>query len=1118
MNNNISNKYSFYAFISYSRKNEKYAKWLQKKLESYRLPAVLQKQHTELPKKIKIFRDKTDIGVGGSVENALSRELSNSKKLIVICSPDSAKSEYVEYEIQSFLKLGRNTDDILPFIIEGKVDRLESDNCYTPTLNRLNLNGADAVKEGKNTAFIRLLSSLLEIKYDELKRREHIRFLRKCIIISILSFIFLTILSLFLWYIIPHTKQYENYITHWGIPVGINEIKKNPNYIPHSHYSITYQYNRPIKLIYEDIYGKISNEQNLQNDTFTTAEYFYEHLYNPFLSLKNWKLKNVICSINPQNSDEQKEIDSIKMQIVYDIIDENNCWQYFYYDSEGAIPKSLSPNILTDINIYYNDFPELMAGVFGDQNFDESIDKKLLLNNRYIYRHKVEYNQNGLEIKKLFYNNYNQPVTDENGILGFINIFNEQEQLLQQSYLYEDYNDNSSIVAYKKFTYTEDSHIQSIGYYKKDIFDSLEINTATNKNNLINNTALGYAYMEISRFFDAENNLNISYSFFNDKKEPVFEKSDNASNIQDCFNIQGELLKETLVKKDCIECLEYSYNSQLKCEEIKVYLNNKLSYKAKLFYNETGQKEKYELYDEDNNISDIYLYYYEKQKDGTLLITIETENLLIKNEYDKYGRHIMQGFDNGKQFFSVRIVYEGLNCSLCYYLDNNYYSPYLDFYARADFTYNSTGLLQNVLFRDEKGNKITHPLFGFAEYSAICSNSGILRHEDFKNENGQIVDSKLHNYACYDAELDINDKYRVSGKYILKDGKTLAPSKLHFEKVTTPFSSDLISQSDIIIQFSNAEGKIEYWNIYKSDGNKKYLAIYNRNSSDGYKINYASEDGLGKRTEYHNNSGDLANRPNQRYSIQNYSYYDNGDICVSFISADYKRVGQLYKNRNGKTYRHILYDEKSYTEFNNYDDQGRYTTFTKFDLNNNIIYSISLNYYDNDICTWNIKKYDKEGREINSIINYQGNIKINNEDGWAHKFEKYFDENKRTIFLNSNDEILFYKSKYIIKIDNIENESFAMQNNIHKDDIILVLGNFEYFSNGTASDFTNDPQNTIKQCIIYSQDTKTIKQFYSDYYGMSFNYEFPTDSEDTSYKYIKTIKSIYDNWRQDEKK
>lgn len=151
--------FRYYAFISYSRKNEKEAKWLQKKLESYRLPTVLQKQHSDLPEKLHIFRDKTDIGVGGTVKNALNRELSDSKKLIVICSPEAAKSEYVEYEVESFLKLGRHTNDIIPFVVSGEIKKDSPQNCFTPCLQELNLNAASVVDEGKSNAFVRLLSS-----------------------------------------------------------------------------------------------------------------------------------------------------------------------------------------------------------------------------------------------------------------------------------------------------------------------------------------------------------------------------------------------------------------------------------------------------------------------------------------------------------------------------------------------------------------------------------------------------------------------------------------------------------------------------------------------------------------------------------------------------------------------------------------------------------------------------------------------------------------------------------------------------------------------------------------------------------------------------------------------
>ena len=85
-------RYEYYAFISYSHKDEKWAQWLHQKLETYRLPNVIQKEHGgTLPKPpYKVFRDVTDLGVGALREN-LHKELEDSRFLIVICSPSSAK-------------------------------------------------------------------------------------------------------------------------------------------------------------------------------------------------------------------------------------------------------------------------------------------------------------------------------------------------------------------------------------------------------------------------------------------------------------------------------------------------------------------------------------------------------------------------------------------------------------------------------------------------------------------------------------------------------------------------------------------------------------------------------------------------------------------------------------------------------------------------------------------------------------------------------------------------------------------------------------------------------------------------------------------------------------------
>lgn len=59
-------RFQYYAFISYSHADEKWAKWLQKKLENYKLPNIIRKESDgRIPMHIRpVFRDQTDLGLG----------------------------------------------------------------------------------------------------------------------------------------------------------------------------------------------------------------------------------------------------------------------------------------------------------------------------------------------------------------------------------------------------------------------------------------------------------------------------------------------------------------------------------------------------------------------------------------------------------------------------------------------------------------------------------------------------------------------------------------------------------------------------------------------------------------------------------------------------------------------------------------------------------------------------------------------------------------------------------------------------------------------------------------------------------------------------------------------
>ena len=163
------------AFISYSHKDMEWATWIQRKLEAYRLPKDL-RPAGKAWKPLRIFRDQTDLA-GAELESSLRRELTASRCLIVICSPNSASSRWVQAEIETFLSLGRRSQ-VIPLIVSGEPfsDRPELE-CFPPALRKTGGDedeflGANVQEIGKGKAFLKVVSMLLDIRFNRLVDRE----------------------------------------------------------------------------------------------------------------------------------------------------------------------------------------------------------------------------------------------------------------------------------------------------------------------------------------------------------------------------------------------------------------------------------------------------------------------------------------------------------------------------------------------------------------------------------------------------------------------------------------------------------------------------------------------------------------------------------------------------------------------------------------------------------------------------------------------------------------------------------------------------------------------------------------------------------------------------------
>ena len=98
------------AFISYSHRDSRWASWLHASLEKYRLPKALIGTVTargEVPKRIApIFRDRDELPSATDLGTLLNAALADSATQIVICSPQAAKSKWVNEEILAQLVLG----------------------------------------------------------------------------------------------------------------------------------------------------------------------------------------------------------------------------------------------------------------------------------------------------------------------------------------------------------------------------------------------------------------------------------------------------------------------------------------------------------------------------------------------------------------------------------------------------------------------------------------------------------------------------------------------------------------------------------------------------------------------------------------------------------------------------------------------------------------------------------------------------------------------------------------------------------------------------------------------------------------------------------------------------
>ena len=254
-------QFKYYAFISYSHKDKKEADWIHNKLTFYRLPSYAVAELGEQDVKLSpICLDKHSLPPAPLWE-ILKQKLSESRFLIVVCSPNSAKpglngEHWVNREVEYFAQI-HGADKVIPVIVGGVPGDAENE-CFCPSLKELKLLALDmTAKETPRKKILTFLAAkLLGLdpdmlwRYDLQEKSKSLK--RKLLLLSPL----LLLIALIAAFVIDCNRlvvnHYADYVDSYGLPQGIFQLEEDDLPERHVHYRFEYRGYRLGKSIHAD--------------------------------------------------------------------------------------------------------------------------------------------------------------------------------------------------------------------------------------------------------------------------------------------------------------------------------------------------------------------------------------------------------------------------------------------------------------------------------------------------------------------------------------------------------------------------------------------------------------------------------------------------------------------------------------------------------------------------------------------------------------------------------------------------------------------------------------------------------------------------------------------------
>lgn len=175
----------YWAFLSYSHEDADWADWIFDGLGGFHVPRKLRRPGMGSHLR-PIFRDREELAASADLNGRIREAMESSDALVVLCSPNAARSQWVNAEIKLFKSMDR-TERIFPLIVAGEpnayyVTGSSESECFPPALRyTITRKGemttqperpfvaADARsdKDGKENALIKIVAGLLGVGFGD---------------------------------------------------------------------------------------------------------------------------------------------------------------------------------------------------------------------------------------------------------------------------------------------------------------------------------------------------------------------------------------------------------------------------------------------------------------------------------------------------------------------------------------------------------------------------------------------------------------------------------------------------------------------------------------------------------------------------------------------------------------------------------------------------------------------------------------------------------------------------------------------------------------------------------------------------------------------------------------